>query len=193
VVAGWQHPPSRLLDYLYGDHPRAGFYLFPWAAFALAGSAVGRLAQRGAPASTYLFLGAALFAAAWVGESLPPAYAHQDFWRVSPNWLAMRLAVVVAMSGALQLLPPGADRGLSWLRTLGRHSLLGYFLSVELPYGAVSSSLHRRLGMGQVAAAIVAMIALTWAASWAADVYGAWKAGRARARRLPAPVTSPTR
>jgi uncharacterized membrane protein len=183
VVAGWQHEPSRLLDYLYGDYPRAGFYLFPWAAFALAGSAVGRLAQRGAAPSTWLALAACLFLVGLVGDTLPPFYAHQDFWRVSPCWLAMRLGVVVVMSGLLQLLPASADRGLSWLRTMGRHSLLGYFLSVELPYGALSGRLHRRLGMGEAMLAVLAMIALTWLASVAADRYDAWKDGRARARR----------
>jgi uncharacterized membrane protein len=187
VVAGWEHAPSRLADYLYGDYPRAGFHLFPWAAFALVGSAVGRLAQGGARPSTWLALGAALFLLGLVGDTLPPHYAHQDFWRVSPCWLVMRLGVVVATSGLLQLLPASADRGLSWLRTMGRHSLLGYFLSVELPYGALSSSLHRRLSMGQALAAVLAMIALTWLASVAADRHGAWKQGRAR-RAAPAPA-----
>jgi len=188
VVAGWHRPESRLLDYLYGDYPRAGFHLFPWMAFALAGSAAGRLSLAGARASTWILLGAALFAAGWVGDSLPAFYAHQDFWRVSPNWLAMRLGMVVVMSGLLQLLPDAADGALSWLRTLGRHSLLGYFLSVELPYGAFSAPLHRRLSMGQAIAAVLAMVVLTWAASAAADRFDDWKARRARARLAPAPA-----
>ncbi len=178
VVAGWSHGPSRILDYLYGEWPRAGFYLFPWMAFALAGSAAGRLALAQVRASTWILCGAGLFAVAWVGESLPPFYAHQDFWRVSPNWLAMRLGVVVATSGLLQLLPPTADRGLSWLRTLGRHSLLGYFLSVELPYGALFDPLKKRLSTGQALAAVAGMIALIWGASVAADRWDAWKAAR---------------
>ena len=179
VVAGWSHGPSRLLDYLYGEWPRAGFSLFPWMAFALAGSAAGRLALAQARASTWILCGAALFAAGWVGESLPPFYAHQDFWRVSPNWLALRLGVVVATSGLLQLLPPSADRGLSWLRTLGRHSLLGYFLSVELPYGTLFDPLKKRLSAGQGLVAVAGMIALIWAASAGADRWDAWKAARA--------------
>jgi len=180
VVAGWQHAPSRVLDYLYGDWPRAGFSLFPWAAFALAGSAVGRLALRAAPASTYVLVGAGLFAGGWVADSLPPLYAYQDFWRVSPSWLAMRLGIVVATSGLLQLLPASADRGLSWLRTLGRHSLLGYFLSVELPYGSLFNALKRRLSAGQGLWAVAGMAALIWACSAAADRYDGWKAARAR-------------
>ena len=184
IVAGWQHPPSRLLDYLHGYWPRAGFSLFPWAAFALAGSAVGGLALRGAPASRFVLAGAGLFAGAWVADSLPPLYAHQDFWGASPSWLAMRLGIVVATSGLLQLLPASADRALSWLRTLGRHSLLGYFLSVELPYGSLFQSLKRRLTASQGLWAVAGMAALIWACSAAADRYDLWKA--ARARRLAA-------
>jgi len=124
-----------------------------------------------------------------VGDSLPAFYAHQDFWRVSPCWLAMRLGVVVATSGLLQLLPASADGSLSWLRTLGRHSMLGYFLSVELPYGALFNSLKKRLGTGQALVAVVAMVVLIWAASVAADRWDGWRAGRARlARAAPAPA-----
>jgi len=178
-VAAWQHAPSRLLDYLYGEWPRAGFHLFPWMAFALAGSAAGRAALARIRPSGWVAAGAALFLGGWVLDTLPPLYAHQDFWRVSPNWLAMRLGIVVATSGLLQLLPPGADGALSWLRTLGRHSLFGYFLSVEIPYGGLSSALHKRLSTGQGVFAVFAMIALTWAASAAMDRWDGWRATRA--------------
>jgi len=189
LVAGWQHPPSRLLDYLYGEWPRAGFYLFPWAAFVFAGGAVRRLAMREAPPRDWLALGAILFAGGWLADRLPPVYAHQDFWVSSPSWLAMRLGIVVAMSGMLQLLPRSADRWLSWLRTMGRHSLLGYFVSVELPYGALSSSIHKRLSMAWSLFSIAAMIAVTWLASVVADRYDGWKAGRARP--APSAASSP--
>jgi nicotinamide riboside transporter PnuC len=102
----------------------------------------------------------------------------------------MRLGGVVFMSGLLQLLPASAERWLSWLRTMGRHSLLGYFVSVELPYGALSSSLHKRLPMWGAVAGVLAMIVATWAFAVAADRWDAWKAGRAKravAATSPAP------
>ncbi len=179
LVAAWQHPPRRVLDYLYATWPRANFQLFNWAAFCLAGSAAGRLALGEDRPWRFLGIGVALFAGGWLGDQLPPVYAHQDFWHTSPGWLAMRLGVVVAMSGALQLLPLAADRGLSWLRTLGRHSLLGYVVSVELPYGAASSVLHKALSMQTALWGIVLMIAATWAISVAADRWDAWRAARA--------------
>jgi uncharacterized membrane protein len=168
-MAGWQHPPNRVLDYLFASYPRANFCVFNWAAFLFAGSAAGRLvADRGRPA-LLLVLGAALFAAGWAGDRLPPFYAHQDFWRTSPSWFAMRLGGVVGLTGLLQLVPAPADVGLSWLRTVGRHSLLGYVASVELTYGRLSSPLHRALSLDTVLAAIVVMIGLTWVLSTAAE------------------------
>jgi hypothetical protein len=183
VVAGWSRPESRLLDYLYvSDWQRGIFFLFPWAAFALAGLAFGRLAARAPPAWVWLAAGAALFLGGGAVERFaPPLYAHQDFWISSPQWVAMRLGIVVATSGVLQLLPASADRWLSWLRTMGRHSLLGYFLSIELPYGALSDSLHKRLSTQTALLGVLLMIVATWAASVAADRYDAWKAGRAGA------------
>jgi hypothetical protein len=192
VVAGWSRPESRLLDYLYGEWPRALFYLLPWAAFCLAGSALGRLALAPPRPLLWIGAGAALFLGGFAAaEWLPPFYAHQDFWRTSPAWVAMRLGIVVATSGALQAVPLAADRWLSWLRTMGRHSLLGYFVSIELPYGVLSGALHKRLGTGAAVAGVVAMIAVTWGASVAADRYDAWKLERAR-RAAPTPTVAPS-
>jgi uncharacterized membrane protein len=169
VVAAWRHPPSRVLDYLFASYPRANFCLFNWAAFLFAGSAVGRLvAERNRPV-LLAALGAGLFAAGWGGDSLPAIYEHQDFWHTSPSWFAMRLGVIVALTGILQLISASADAGLSWLRTMGRHSLLGYLASIELTYGRLSAPLHQVLSLVAVLAAIVLMIALTWGMSVAAD------------------------
>ena len=169
LVAAWQHAPSRILDYFFASYPRANFCLFNWAAFLFAGSAVGRIvAERSRPA-LLLCLGGVLFAAGWLGDLLSPVYAHQDFWHTSPSWFAMRLGAIVALTGLLQLVPAPADRGLSWLRTMGRHSLLGYLVSIELTYGSVTAPLHRALSLGTVLAAIVVMIAVTWGISVGAD------------------------
>jgi hypothetical protein len=181
VVAGWQHPPSRFLDYLYSEWPRGIFSLFPWAVFCFAGSALGRLALGDARPVTWIGIGVALAAAGWAGDRLPGLYAHQDYWRTSPSWVAIRLGGVVATSGLLQLVPASADRWLSWLRTMGRHSLLGYFLSIELPYGVLSRPFHKQLGTYAGLAGVLAMTLLIWAASVAAERYDGWKARRARA------------
>jgi hypothetical protein len=200
VVAGWitagtgvPDPWARLVDYLYTpDWGRGIFYLFPWAAFALAGSAFGRLAQKAQQPFVWMGIGAALFLGGWAAEAFGPTlYGYQNFWITAPQWLAMRLGGVVATSGALQLLPQSADRWLTWLRTMGRHSMLGYFVSIELPYGALSSAFHKRLSMSTAVLGVFAMIGVTWAASAGADRYDAWKAERARGAAAP-PAAAPT-
>ena len=186
VVAGWVRPESRILDYLYSEWPRGLFSLFPWAAFLLAGSALGQLARMEPKPLLWIGLGAALFFGGFLADAwLPDLYSHQDFWRTSPAWFAMRLGGVVATSGLLQLLPASADRALSFLRTMGRHSLLGYFVSIELPYGVLSSPLHKRLDMAWSVVGILGMIAATWALAAAADRYGEWKAERGRRGAAP--------
>ena len=176
LVAGWQHPPSRVLDYLWAAWPRANFTIFPWMAFALAGSAVGRILTEDSRDRPLGFLGAggALMALGWLGARAPspwPAGASTAFWAVAPSWFAVHLGVVISMTGALQALPALADRGLGWLRTLGRHSLLGYMLSVELSYGQLSKPLHGRLSLTGVLLGVVAMLVVTWALSAGRDFW----------------------
>jgi uncharacterized membrane protein len=199
VAAAWKHAPSHLLDYLYSEWPRGIFHLLPWAGFCFAGSVAGALASaswrrdpvapRSDPASVagrgpgpraWLALGALLVLVGWATDRLPPFYAHQDFWRTSPSWFAMRLGFVVATSGALQLVPAFGDRWLAWLRLIGRHSLLGYFVSVEIPYGHLSHQLHRRLGPESLLLGVLAMLLVTWATAGLADRFDEWKAQRAR-------------
>ena len=190
VVAAWDHPASRLLDYVYATGVRANFSLFGWAAFVFAGSAVGALvAERDRP-GLLVGLGAALVALGAAADRLPPVYAHQDFWHTSPAWLAMRLGLVVAATGALQLVPTAAQARAAWLRTLGRHSLLGYVASVELTYGHLTSRLHRALSLPTVLAGIAAMAAVTWALSLGAE--RVTSRARTRAER-PTPPGAPRR
>jgi uncharacterized membrane protein len=190
--------PNRLVDalyaYLYASWPRANFHLFNWAGFLLAGSAIAPLAlQRNRPAA-WLALAAALFALGWWADGLEPVYAYQSFWRTSPSWFAMRLAICLAFSGLLQLLPDATERGLSWLTRMGKQSLVGYIASVELTYGAVldwlswkaaGGPLKRSLSFGATVAGIVAMIAATWAISVGWERLQALRRARAAAPPVP--------
>jgi hypothetical protein len=170
--------PNRLVDllyaYLYASWPRANFHLFNWAAFLFAGFALAPLAVGRNRPFVWLGLAAALFGLGWWADRWTPVYAYQSFWRTSPSWFAMRLAVCVGLSGLLQLVPDAAERALAWLTRMGRQSLVGYIASVELTYGAflellswkaAGAPLRRSLSFGATLAAIVAMIAVTWAIS----------------------------
>jgi uncharacterized membrane protein len=168
-AASWGHAPSRLLDYLYATYPRANFSLLNWAGFFFAGAAVGALVVERDRPLPLLAVGAVLAAVGWAAQALPPFFAHQDFWRTSPAWFAMRLGGVVALTALLQLAPPAWEHGLDWLSRLGRHSLLGYVASVELTYGFASHPFHRALSMGSVLLGIAAMTAVTWLLAAVAD------------------------
>ena len=188
--------PNRLLDllyaYLYASWPRANFHLFNWVAFLLAGSALAPLALGPNRPLVWLGLAGGLFALAWWADTWPPVYAYQSFWRTSPSWFAMRLAVCIGFTGLLQLVPAAADRSLGWLTLLGRQSLVGYVASVELTYGAgmewlswhtLGGGLRTSLSFGATVAGIVAMIGVTWAISVGWERFQGW-----RKARTPLPV-----
>ncbi len=182
--------PNKIVDvlyaYLYASWPRANFHVFNWAAFVLAGAALAPLALGKNRPFVWLAIAAALFGLGWWADRWPDVYAHQSFWRTSPSWFAMRLAVCVALTGLLQLVPDSAERGLSWLTLMGRQSLAGYIASVELTYGALASPLRKSLSFGATAAAIVVMIAVTWAISLGWERVKAWRKARPVAPPSPA-------
>jgi uncharacterized membrane protein len=182
-----RHAPNRLVDvvcaYLYASWPRANFHVFNWAAFVLAGAAVGPLVQGRSRPAAWLALAGAIFALALWADRWPPVYAYQSFWRTSPSWFGMRLGACLALTGLLQLVPDAAARGLAWLSLLGRQSLVGYLASVELTYGAFAGPLRGALSFGATAAGIVVMVGVTWAVSGGWERLQAWRRSRA------APVT----
>jgi len=180
--------PNALVDvlyaYLWASWPRANFHVFNWAAFLLAGAALAPLALGKNRPFAWLGLAAALYALSWWADRWPPVYAYQSFWRTSPSWFGMRLAICIALTGLLQLVPDAAERALRWLSLLGRQSLVGYIVSVELTYGATIEILswrtrgapfHKTLSFGAMLAGIALMTVLTWAISLG------WE--RAQARR----------
>jgi uncharacterized membrane protein len=180
------HAPGLAADvlyaYLYGRPPRAIFSLFNWVAFVLAGAALAPLAAGPRRPALWLALGAGLYALGAGADRLPDVYAYQHFWRTSPAWFAMRLGLCVAAAGVLQLLPDALERPLGWLTLLGRQSLVGYVASVQLTYGAAAKPLAKRLSFPATLAAMISMVAVTWAISLAWDRLQSWRRTRALAR-----------
>jgi uncharacterized membrane protein len=190
--------PNALVDvlaaYLWASWPRANFHVFNWAAFLLAGAALAPLARAGRRPLAWLGLAAALYALSWWADRWPAIYAYQSFWRTSPSWFGMRLAICVALTGLLQLVPDAAERPLGWLSLLGRQSLVGYIASVELTYGATIEIIswrtrgvpfQRTLSFGAMSAGIVVMFGVTWAISRGWERGQAWRKARAAAVARP--------
>ncbi len=178
------HPLERLLDvplaYLHGRPPRSQFDLFNWIAFMLAGAAIAPLATGRSRPVALLSLAAALHL---LGRAIDPLLRLPSvepgfWWRESPSWFLTRLAICVAISGALQLVPGRAEPLLRWLSLLGRQSLPGYMVSVELTYGGAAAALARAVPMPWVVGLMVDMALATWVACRAWE----WWTGRERRR-----------
>ena len=131
------------------DKPQSWLFpLFPWAAFALAGLAIGFLlfsdaAKRNA-SGFFLQLGSAGIALSLLAILFDrsPIYFSQnyDYWHTSPNFFLMRCGIMLLIlffSYAWCHWGP-ALKGFSPLIQLGKTSLLVYWVHIEFVYGGLS-------------------------------------------------------
>ena len=134
--------PVLLADYLRGRSEHALFPLFPWLAHAFAGAAVGVLIARSkldeALFMRRLALGAAAVAALTLAlDALPvQLFAQGDWWSTSPAYFLLRTCSNVLLLCACWLVErrvQPASAGL--MARLGRHSLIIYWVHIEVVYG----------------------------------------------------------
>ena len=184
--------PWFLESYINGVHifdkPQAWLFpLFPWAAFAFAGLAVGflilsPLARRHELASVTAIAaaGALLFALAWWFDALPRSfYSVYDFWHSSPNFFLMRLGVlmgIVLLSYLWCRWGPGQWR-FHPLIELGRSSLLVYWVHIEFVYGRFS--ILKKGGHG-IPGASLGLAVIFGAMTALAYYHNRWKKGDLR-------------
>ena len=145
--------PWPLETYINGVHnlgqPQAWLFpIFPWAAFAFIGLAVGFFLlsdwakQRGA--ATFVLAGAGgiglIYVARWLDARPQQLYASYDFWHTSPNFFLIRVGLLLAFLSATYLWCRwGAGQwGFSPLIQLGHTSLLVYWVHIEFVYGRFS-------------------------------------------------------
>jgi len=145
--------PWPLESYINGVHnlgePQAWLFpIFPWAAFAFAGLAVGFLLlgdwARDRGAAIFVLIGAAgvglIYLARWLDARPEQVYAVYDFWHTSPNFFLIRVGLLLAiLAGAYLWCRWGAGQwGFSPLIQLGQTSLLVYWVHIEFVYGRFS-------------------------------------------------------
>jgi Heparan-alpha-glucosaminide N-acetyltransferase, catalytic len=194
------HPVEKLLDvplaYLYGVPPRSQFMLFNWVAFLLGGAAVAPLATGRSRPFTILALAATLYAA---GRVIDPWIAMPSsdpifWWRNAPSWFLTRLAIHVGLTGALQLVPALFEAPLRWLTLIGRQSLAGYIVSVELTYGAVGQvlGLEHAVPMPLLLSTMLNMVVATYLACRAWEWWLAREKERLRRGAVPAGAAAGT-
>lgn len=145
--------PWPLESYFDGAHnlgePQAWLFpIFPWAAFAFIGLALGFLLlsdeARKRGAVTFVLAGSGgvtlIYLARWLDASPHQLYATYDFWHTSPNFFLIRVGLLlIILAGTYLWCRWGAgQRGFSPLIQLGQTSLLVYWVHIELVYGRLS-------------------------------------------------------
>lgn len=173
------HLPRLLADYVTGRPPAALFPLFPWMAFTVAGAAIGlSLARSTADPLTHrrfcILLGAGSAAAIVLGvlcNRMPVhIYPTYDFWLTSPQYFAIRLGGMGLMLAACRFWRAVRPHPrFSVLEQLGRHSLLLYWVHVELVYGRLSGGLKGRQSLASATWWLFALTAAMLALSFLPD------------------------
>jgi uncharacterized membrane protein len=153
----WTGVPLVVRNYLVPSPNTGQFPFFPCAAYLGFGLAAGSLVKRteSAPAGAgmdrlmqwLVLLGFGLIFSSEYFVSLPwSVYAKSDFWRNSPALILIRVGIISLMlAGAYLWTGLRAAPGWSWIESLGKTSLLVYWVHVTLVYGAVATPLKRAL------------------------------------------------
>ena len=164
--------PWPLESYINGVHnlkePQSWLFpVFPWAAFAFAGLAVGFVlfsdwVKPREPATVVLFGagGAALILfARWLDARPEKLYAVYDYWHTSPSFYLLRVGVLLLiLSGSYAWCRWGAGQWhFSPLIQLGQTSLLVYWVHIEFVYGRVSILPKRAVGIGTASLGLAAI------------------------------------
>jgi uncharacterized membrane protein len=181
-VGDWSGVPTLVRDYLVAGHGRFAF--FPWGAYLAFGVAAGTVLRRtteDALERRMLWtLGGGfglIFTAQYFANIPYSVYTKSDFWMDSPALVIIRLGVTLVMLAAAYLWTEfAAGPRWSWMQSLGKTSLMVYWVHVLLVYNWVNP-LRKSLSIGQTAAATLAVMGLMLALS---EIKLRWWARRSR-------------
>jgi uncharacterized membrane protein len=145
--------PWYIESYINGVHnlnePQSWLFpIFPWAAFAFAGLAIGFLlfSEWGEknPGITVSLMGAGgvaiYYISMWLDASPVKLYAVYDYWHTSPNFFLARTAMLLGVMfvGYAWCRWGAGQWGFSPLMQMGQTSLLVYWVHIEFVYGRLS-------------------------------------------------------
>jgi uncharacterized membrane protein len=184
----WDGAPQLLREYLVPIPGRGRFPFFPCASYLIFGLAAGTMVKRIAAErmerlmqwSLLIGLGGAFLSQYF--SNLPYSiYPKSNFWTDSPALIFIRTGVILAtMAGAYLWTEFGARPVWSWMQTLGKTSLMVYWVHVVLVYGALAKPIKRTMSVPQAALATAALTAMMLLLSMAKLHWTAKKAERLR-------------
>lgn len=176
-------------DYLVPSPDRGRFAFFPCAAYLGFGIAAGSVVKRTAGERMdrlmqwVVLIGFALVLSAGYFAEFPYSlYSHSDFWRNSPSLILIRVGIsLLLLAGAYLWTEFCARPGWSWMESLGKTSLMVYWVHVMLVYGSLVSAVKRSLTvpLAAVATLIVVMLMIGLAElrlRWKARSIERWRA-----------------
>lgn len=187
----WGGTPPIVQEYLAPGQGqgRGHFPLFPNAAYLALGLAAGSIVKMAAQErfdrlmQWSLVIGFALVFSGQYFSNLPYSlYTNSSFWSDSPALIVIRAGILLALTAGSYLWTVYCvGPGWSWMRTLGKNSLMVYWVHVMLVYGDIFKPLKRALSIPATTFATVTVMALMVALS---VVWLWWKALRAERWRV---------
>jgi uncharacterized membrane protein len=192
----WSGTPALLQDYVVPGAGHGRFPFFPWTGYLAFGLAAGTLVKR-APAERLERLmqwgvlgGFTLVLSAQYLSNLPYSlYTRSNFWTDSPALILIRIGIILVIMAAAYLWTEYcAGPRWSWMQTLGKNSLMVYWIHVMIVYGAAVRAIKRALSINQtaVAALSITLLMIAMSAGWLW-----WKGKREGIKNPPRP--SPAR
>ncbi len=176
--ADWSGVPLLVKSYLAPSY--TGFTFFPWASFLAFGVSAGSLIrllrreQLERAMQWTALLGTALIFGGRYAADLPYSlYAKSDFWLDSPALTAVKLGLICWLGAAAFVWAGREDSpGWSWVRVLGTHSLLVYWVHIEIVYGRWFWFWKEQMSIAATAGLAVGVVLLMLAVTTVKTWYG---------------------
>ena len=203
--------PQLLFDYLRGVPPRALFPIFPWIAYSFAGALLGlHLAKiRASPArdpliaernalALWLAIATPLWFVILYVDALPfHVYAQLEWWRTSPAYFLLRCISMIWLLCAAWLIEQAwqpVRAKMHWVRpgplvALGQHSLVIYWVHIEIVYGRLTWPVRGTMSLLQASSYLAVIFATMIALAYVIDP--ALDAAKALLRRAGARLRGP--
>lgn len=180
----WEGAPQLLKEYLVPSPGNGRFPFFPCASYIGFGLAAGTVVKQTAQErfervmQWAVLIGFGLIFGAQYLSNLPYSiYARSDFWTNSPTLVLIRVGISLVILAASFLWTEWCTvPSWSWMQSLGKNSLMVYWVHVMLVYGSLLYVLKRNLSIAGTLFMTVAVTALMVGLS---EGWMRWKTRRA--------------